>query len=724
MIYLLAAPGGRAPEGGGRHPADPGRDGPVGRRRRRRHAVSLGPFESRPACPSWTSTTRQLVREVAGYGTDCRSRHRAGVRACVLRRASAGATPPGRADSRDPATAVGSAVSPRPRGGVGAVPPQPRSQCHPFVGRQPELAVLRAPLADARPAARRWSGSRGPPASARPRCSSTSSPNPVRERRPAVRAGQRRGDRGAARLRGRRSAGACGRAGRAARSPVGAARWTTRSPSGTRMLELLEGGRRRRPVVVVVDDVHWADQPSLHALVFALRRLVADPVLVLVALRDAVSRSSREPALGWSSGRRGTVLAAAGGSTRWTCPTSPAPRRPRLRPRRPRRLRYGTQGNPFMPARCSRSSCPSARDDGTGEDQPLPPPRSFRRLVQDRYAVCAAPAPRSGSSRPLPCWDPHCPLPQAAVAGPGSSKPLPALDEATAALTCYIEAAQVGNAVAAGLSASAGAAAVYEGHAPGPAAGSCTTAAAALITDEAIAPGLRHRVAAVDRGRRRPRRATSTAVRVTPRLPPSGLSESGRGAPRLTAARLSSDPRQAHRKVLRRPWSGWSSVATRRRPPTFASGDRRRTSGGTAAGPCARIPSRWRPTTRPPPRTSAGAARGAGAVRAWTQEEGRRSSPCMTAIDWFGLLNACGPPSTGASGGSRPPPLTPSSPLYAVGHELPGCTDSATPVGGTTRYGAAVVAEARPGDPIHRWMNPRSARGLMHPLVDDDIDAA
>jgi hypothetical protein len=39
-------------------------------------------------------------------------------------------------------------------------------------------------------------------------------------------------------------------------------------------------------VVLVVDDLHWADQPSVRALVFALRRLVADQVLVLLAVRD------------------------------------------------------------------------------------------------------------------------------------------------------------------------------------------------------------------------------------------------------------------------------------------------------------------------------------------------------------------------------------------------------------------------------------------------------
>ncbi|MDT7554297.1 MAG: hypothetical protein QOI16_2833, partial [Pseudonocardiales bacterium] len=56
---------------------------------------------------------------------------------------------------------------------------------------------------------------------------------------------------------------------------------------GTRLLELLD--RSDGAVIVVVDDAHWADRPSLSALLFALRRLVADPVLALIGVRDAVT---------------------------------------------------------------------------------------------------------------------------------------------------------------------------------------------------------------------------------------------------------------------------------------------------------------------------------------------------------------------------------------------------------------------------------------------------
>jgi predicted ATPase len=42
---------------------------------------------------------------------------------------------------------------------------------------------------------------------------------------------------------------------------------------------------------VVVDDAQWADELSLRALSFAVRRLAADPVLCLIATRpDGLAR--------------------------------------------------------------------------------------------------------------------------------------------------------------------------------------------------------------------------------------------------------------------------------------------------------------------------------------------------------------------------------------------------------------------------------------------------
>jgi DNA-binding CsgD family transcriptional regulator len=51
-------------------------------------------------------------------------------------------------------------------------------------------------------------------------------------------------------------------------------------------LSLLAAAAERRPLLVVVDDVHWVDTASAEALLFAARRLDAEAVAMLFAVRD------------------------------------------------------------------------------------------------------------------------------------------------------------------------------------------------------------------------------------------------------------------------------------------------------------------------------------------------------------------------------------------------------------------------------------------------------
>jgi DNA-binding CsgD family transcriptional regulator len=51
-------------------------------------------------------------------------------------------------------------------------------------------------------------------------------------------------------------------------------------------LSLLATYAEQGSVAVLVDDAHWFDGPSAEALLFAVRRLVADPIAVLVAVRE------------------------------------------------------------------------------------------------------------------------------------------------------------------------------------------------------------------------------------------------------------------------------------------------------------------------------------------------------------------------------------------------------------------------------------------------------
>src|SRR5207237_9323295 len=40
------------------------------------------------------------------------------------------------------------------------------------------------------------------------------------------------------------------------------------------------------PVAILIDDAHWLDEPSSEALLFAFRRLVADPIAVVLTVRE------------------------------------------------------------------------------------------------------------------------------------------------------------------------------------------------------------------------------------------------------------------------------------------------------------------------------------------------------------------------------------------------------------------------------------------------------
>nr|MDQ3642648.1 ATP-binding protein [Actinomycetota bacterium] len=54
---------------------------------------------------------------------------------------------------------------------------------------------------------------------------------------------------------------------------------------GTAVLGLLDAAAEDRPVLVIVDDAHWLDSASAAALLFAARRLAAERIALLLAIR-------------------------------------------------------------------------------------------------------------------------------------------------------------------------------------------------------------------------------------------------------------------------------------------------------------------------------------------------------------------------------------------------------------------------------------------------------
>jgi len=108
---------------------------------------------------------------------------------------------------------------------------------------------------------------------------------------------------------------------------------------GAGVLTLLGDVAEDRPVLCVVDDLHWADQPSTAALAFAARRLEAEGVLVLAAAREEPLRPPATDAMtvlrvgGLDQTAAGALLAERAG--------------PRLAPEVRDQLVAATGGNPL-----------------------------------------------------------------------------------------------------------------------------------------------------------------------------------------------------------------------------------------------------------------------------------------------------------------------------------------------------------------------------------------
>jgi DNA-binding CsgD family transcriptional regulator len=56
--------------------------------------------------------------------------------------------------------------------------------------------------------------------------------------------------------------------------------------TGLAMLELIGDAAEGSPVLLIIEDAQWLDQPSCAVLAFVARRLAAEPALMLIAVRD------------------------------------------------------------------------------------------------------------------------------------------------------------------------------------------------------------------------------------------------------------------------------------------------------------------------------------------------------------------------------------------------------------------------------------------------------
>ena len=182
-----------------------------------------------------------------------------------------------------------------------------------------------------------------------------------------------------------------------------------------------------RTVVVVVDDLHWSDQPSAQALLFALRRMRADRVLGLVSARAGELSHLGE---GWSrfaaGDDRATRVRLGGLSAEELSAMARTLGAGDLPGRAVAQLLEHTGGNSLH----CRALLEELGLGGLTQAGELPAPRALASVVLARLEALSQPAQRL--VRTAAVLGRRCPLAAAAALG-GVTDPTAALDEAAAA---------------------------------------------------------------------------------------------------------------------------------------------------------------------------------------------------------------------------------------------------------------------------------------------------
>ena len=158
---------------------------------------------------------------------------------------------------------------------------------------------------------------------------------------------------------------------------------------GAAMIQALSDREQDGPVIVVVDDLGWADLASMQAMAFALRRLHSDPVLVLLTVRPELRRRLPNSIIRVVESR-GDVLALAGLSGSELADLVAALGLPALPSRTLDRLVEHTRGSPLH-ARALLHEL-DAESLATGDLAPIAAPSSYSELVERQVAELNADA--------------------------------------------------------------------------------------------------------------------------------------------------------------------------------------------------------------------------------------------------------------------------------------------------------------------------------------------
>ncbi|MFI5930947.1 AAA family ATPase [Actinoplanes sp. NPDC051494] len=146
-------------------------------------------------------------------------------------------------------------------------------------------------------------------------------------------------------------------------------------------LTLLTAAAEREPVLVVVDDAGWIDQPSMAALLFAARRIEHDRVAMLFAVRDPLPAGFAAAGI--------TSLRLDGLSTEAAGELMDSLRPGRVPPEVRAVLWAATGGNPLALTEL----CSSLSDDQLAGTVALPDPLPLGAALRDAFAARLAPLP-------------------------------------------------------------------------------------------------------------------------------------------------------------------------------------------------------------------------------------------------------------------------------------------------------------------------------------------
>jgi DNA-binding CsgD family transcriptional regulator len=141
-----------------------------------------------------------------------------------------------------------------------------------------------------------------------------------------------------------------------------------------------------RTVVVVVDDAHLADAASTRALVFAVRRLLADRVLVVLTARPGALPGSWDHVLSRSGGHHQVLGGLSAGELAELADLIGAGR---LGPRAAARLHDQTDGHPLYARALLGSVGAAAFASPNADNLALPPPPGLAAVVLAELAECS-----------------------------------------------------------------------------------------------------------------------------------------------------------------------------------------------------------------------------------------------------------------------------------------------------------------------------------------------